>query len=259
LRDHAGPITRSVVETALALDVMAGPDNRDFFSLPADKRGFVESLPGDLKGPRVAWSPTMGYGPVDPAVRTQCERAALSFTAFGCLVEEARPQWPDLGDAKKVTYFGSLAARLARHLPERADDFDPQLRAAVEEAMSWSAVHHAVAWDRALALCNEVDPFFGKNDLLLTPTVGCLPYPVEFDGPGTVAGEDAGEFYSWAQFSYPFNLTGQPAISVPCGLTDGLPVGLQIVGRRFEDATVLRAAACFERLHPWAEQYRVMM
>jgi Asp-tRNA(Asn)/Glu-tRNA(Gln) amidotransferase A subunit family amidase len=258
LHDHAGPITRTVADAALALDVLAGPDDRDFFSWPANERGYSASLLGDLKGLRIAWSPTLGHGPVDPEVRRLCESAAFSFKAFGCQVEEANPSWPDLSRAKRITYFGALAGKLAPYLPERADDIDPELRAAIDEAMAWSASQHAQAWDKALAFCNEVQPFFMTYDLLLTPSVACPPYRVDLDGPATVAGQHITEFYSWAQFSYPFNITGQPAISIPCGFTNDLPVGLQIVGRRFHDATVLRAAACFEQSHPWAERYRAI-
>jgi aspartyl-tRNA(Asn)/glutamyl-tRNA(Gln) amidotransferase subunit A len=114
------------------------------------------------------------------------------------------------------------------------------------------------AWFDRLAWWQHPRAFFEKYDLLLTPTIACPPFAVGLDNPTEIAGKQV-EPYAWIPFTYPFNMTGQPAASVPCGFTkDGLPIGLQIVGRRFDDTTVLRASAAFERARPWAQHRPVL-
>src|SRR5205809_627473 len=113
-----------------------------------------------------------------------------------------------------------------------------------------TAADHEAAQAARRAYTTTIDRFFARYDLLVTPTVPCPPFRAGADQPGWVAGRPT-EYLSWTAFTYPFNVTGQPAATVPCGTVDGMPVGLQIVGRRGEDAMVLRAAAAFEEAHPW--------
>lgn len=249
---HAGPMTRTVRDAALMLSEMAGPDERDLFSLPGGKADFARALKGDPTGLRVAWSPTLGYATVDPEVLAATERAARRFKEFGCRVERADPGFADLREAWEVIFCGGIAARLAPFLPERRADMDPGLLRIIEESMKWPSMKYVQAWFGRLQLWDEVRKFFAKYDLLLTPTVACPPFAIGLEGPGTIGGRPVSA-YEWIPFTFPWNLTGQPACTVPCGFTgDGLPIGLQLVGRRFDDATVLRAAAAFEEVEPWA-------
>ena len=249
---HAGPMTRSVADAALMLTVIAGPDERDPHSLPDQPIDYLKALKGTLKGLRVAWSPALGYATVDPEVQTVCEKAVRRFRELGCRVESADPGWPSPHQAWEIIFFGGIATRLAPYLAERRRDLEPGLVRIVEAAQAWPVTKFVQAWFDRLAFWEHARKFFAKYDLLLTPTVACQPFQVGIDNPHEIAGRPVPD-YGWIPFTYPFNLTGQPAASVPCGFTRaGLPVGLQIVGRRFDDATVLRAAACFEKAQPWA-------
>jgi aspartyl-tRNA(Asn)/glutamyl-tRNA(Gln) amidotransferase subunit A len=152
-----------------------------------------------------------------------------------------------------VTFGGSLATRLAPYLPDRRADLESGLVEIVERAAAWPATKYVQAWFDRLAWNLPVQQLFEKYTLLLTPTLPCRPFAAERDHPGEIAGTPVGR-YEWIPYTFPFNLTGNPAASIPCGFTtDGLPIGLQIVGRRFDEVTVLRASAAFEEAYPWAE------
>jgi aspartyl-tRNA(Asn)/glutamyl-tRNA(Gln) amidotransferase subunit A len=146
-----------------------------------------------------------------------------------------------------------VAVRLASYLPERRGDIDAGLVALIDEAMAWGPTTYAQASMERMAWWEHPRRLFETYDFMLTPTVACPPFKIGLDNPSEIAGRPA-EPYEWIPFTYPFNMTGQPACSVPAGFTaDRLPVGLQIVGRRFDDVTVLRAAHAFERAQPWRE------
>jgi Asp-tRNA(Asn)/Glu-tRNA(Gln) amidotransferase A subunit family amidase len=180
-----------------------------------------------------------------------CARAARAFRELGCRVEEVTPRWPSPFEAWMEIFGGGIATRLAPYLERRAE-IDAGLVRIIEGALRNPPTKYVQAWFERLAWWQHPRAFFEKYDLLLTPTIACPPFAVGFDNPTEIAGRPVGA-YAWIPFTYPFNLTGQPAASVPCGFTaEGLPVGLQIVGRRMADVAVLRAAAAFERLRPWA-------
>ncbi|MBI2878208.1 MAG: amidase, partial [Candidatus Rokubacteria bacterium] len=251
---HAGPMTRTVADAALMLEVMAGPDERDRNSLPADGAGYTGAIEGDLRGLRVAWSPDLGYAAVDPEVRALAGAAARRFVDLGCEVEEADPGFGDPQTAWVTLFYGSIAARLDGYLPEWQDRIDPGLLRTVEKLRGLTAFQFAQALFERAALWDATRRFFARYDLLLTPTIAVPAFELGIVGPSEVAGKPVGPM-EWTPFTYPFNLTGQPAASVPCGWTSGgLPVGLQIVGRRHADATVLRASAAFEAACPWADR-----
>jgi aspartyl-tRNA(Asn)/glutamyl-tRNA(Gln) amidotransferase subunit A len=252
---HAGPMTRTVADAALMLNVIAGPDERDQYSLPPPGVDYVKALGGSLRGLRVAWSPTLGFArAVDPEVAAASEKAARGFKAFGCRVEAIDPKLPDPSQAWNALFCGGIATRLAPYLPDRRADIDPGLVEIIDEALRWPPGKYVQAWFDRLAFWEPVRRLFARYDLLLTPTVACPPFKVGLDNPPEIAGTPI-DAYGWIPFTFPFNMTGQPAASVPCGFTrDGLPIGLQIVGRRFDDATVLRAARAFEEAHPWADR-----
>jgi aspartyl-tRNA(Asn)/glutamyl-tRNA(Gln) amidotransferase subunit A len=252
-------MTRTVTDAALMMNACAGPDERDQFSLPADGTDYVKALRGGLKGLRVAWSPDLGFAKVvDPEVAAACAKAAKRFRELGARVDEARLAWPSPKEAWEAIFCGGIATRLAPYLPTQRADIDPGLAEIAEDAMKWPATRYVQAWFDRLMWNDHVRGFFERHDLLLTPTIAGPPFKVGLDNPTEIAGKPV-EPYDWIPFTYPFNLTGNPAASVPCGFTkDGLPIGLQIVGRRFDDVTVLRAAAGYERIAPWAEERPVL-
>jgi aspartyl-tRNA(Asn)/glutamyl-tRNA(Gln) amidotransferase subunit A len=251
---HIGPMTRTVTDAALVMNACAGPDERDQFSLPTEKVDYVKALAGPLEGRRVAWSDTLGYAKVvDPEVRTAAEKAARRFRDLGCRVEAVDPKWPSPMPAWFAIFCGSIAARLAPYLEGRRAEFDPGLARIIDDTLTWPPSKYLEAWFERLAWLEHPRRLFEKYDLLLTPTIASRPFPVGLDNPAEIAGT-AVEPYAWIPFTPPFNLTGYPACSVPCGFTsDRLPIGLQIVGRRFDDVTVLRAARAFEQAQPWAQ------
>ena len=252
---HIGPMTRTVADAALMMNACAGPDARDPFSLPGPRVDYVKALRGGVKGLRVAWTADLGFArAVDPEVKAVCERAARRFREMGCRVEAIEPKWPSPHAAWRTMFLGGIAARLGPALRDRRDDIDPGLLALADGTAGWSPTHYVQAWFDRLAWEEHPRRLFERYDLLLTPTIACAPFKVGLDAPASIAGTPT-EIYDWIPFTYPFNMTGHPGASVPCGFTrDGLPIGLQIVGRRFEDATVLRASAAFERIAPWAGQ-----
>jgi aspartyl-tRNA(Asn)/glutamyl-tRNA(Gln) amidotransferase subunit A len=248
---HAGPMTRTVRDAALMLQVMAGPDDRDPLSFPSGAGDLLAGVERDVRGLRVAWSPTLGYAEVDPEVRTVTEAAAKRFEDLGCRLEQVDRVFGDPDPVWATLFYAGFAARLQDYLAEWRDRMDPGLVRVVEEARGISGMALAkAALDRAV-FSEGVRRFFLGYDLLLTPTLAVPPFPVGMERPEDPGG---GSRLAWVAFTYPFNLTGQPAATVPCGFTqDGLPVGLQIVGRRLEDGTVLRAAAAYEAAAPWAQ------
>jgi aspartyl-tRNA(Asn)/glutamyl-tRNA(Gln) amidotransferase subunit A len=249
---HVGPMTRTVADAALMLRVCAGPDERDQYSLPAERVDWAGVLRTSLKGWRVAWTDDLGFADcVDPEVAAVCARAARAFRDLGCRVEEVTPRWPSPFEAWMEIFGGGIAVRLAPYLERRAE-IEPGLARIIEGTLRDPPTKYVQAWFDRLAWWQHPRAFFDKYDLLLTPTIACPPFRVGLDNPGEIAGRRVAP-YAWIPFTYPFNMTGQPAASVPCGFTaDGLPVGLQLVGRRLADAAVLGAAAAFERLRPWA-------
>ena len=256
---HVGPMTRTVADAALMMNVCAGPDERDQYSLPAHGVDYLKALKGSLKGLRVAYTDDLGAGePVDPEVRTECAKAARAFRELGCRVETVSPRWPSPKDAWKTIFCGGIATRMAAGGPpnplrDRRADIEPGLYALIEETLADPPTRYVQAWFDRLAWWQHPRAFFEKYDLLLTPTVACAAFDADGEGPGEIAGTPV-DRYGWIPFTYPFNVTGQPAASVPCGFTrDGRPIGLQIVGRRYDDVTVLRASAAFERARPWTQ------
>jgi len=252
-------MTRTVADAALLLQVLAGPDERDRYSLPADSTDYLAAcdlgVKQGLKGLRVAWSGTLGYAPIEPEVLELTRKAAQRFTELGAEVEEADPGFESPASFFNVFFYAGIIAALHSYLPEKAELLDPGLRQVAERVQNLSGRDYGEALIARQGFWDVVHRFFSKYDLLLTPTLPQPAFELGIVAPSHVAGKKL-EGLDWTPFTYPFNLTGQPAASVPCGFTqDGLPVGLQIVGRRFADATVLRASAAFEQLQPWA-QYR---
>jgi aspartyl-tRNA(Asn)/glutamyl-tRNA(Gln) amidotransferase subunit A len=251
---HFGPITRTVDDAALMLGVIAGADARDLlgFSAPTD---YLAAMKGEVSGLRVAWSPDLGYAAVDPEVRRIAASAAARFEELGCRVEEAHPDLADpFAEIMDVIWASAFAGLYLHELDEVRDRMDPGLVAVIERGAGFSGPDLATALRRRNEYYQGWRVFMDQYDLVLTPTLPITAFTAGDDQPGQVDGR-ATSYLSWTAFTYPFNVTGQPAATVPCGFAaDGLPVGLQIVGRRRDDAAVLRASAAFEGLSPWADK-----
>src|SRR5438132_425233 len=203
---------------------------------------------------------TTGGSSAGPGAATAAEVATLvaqavgAFGELGCVVEEVKPGFADSHDLIRCLWSTHEAGNHAQHLSQWRDRMDPGLVACIEEGMRYSMVDYVEARAKKLAYWDTVRPLFEKYDLLLTPTLSVAAFPVGRLNPEHWS-QHVWDWIRWASFSYPFNFTGQPAASVPAGFTPaGLPVGLQIVGRRFADLTVLQASAAFEAARPWAQR-----
>ena|ERR1700730_3675857 len=252
---HVGPMTRTVRDAALMLTAMAGPDERDLLSLPADATDYLSACDRGIRGLRVAWSATLGYVKVELEVAHLTQAAASIFESdLGCNVEAVDPGFGSAWSFFTVLWVTSCLLRLRDFLKEWESRMDPDLVKVVKQGERLAPTDYAEALAKRSVLWETTRKFFDRYDLLLTPTLPVMPFDVGRIAPETIA-TDKGllPFGDWIPFTYPWNLTGQPAASVPCGFTrEGLPVGLQIVGRRFADAMVLRAASAFEQARPWA-------
>ena len=250
---HIGPMTRTVADAALMLSVMAGPDDWDRTCLDAAPDDYVGRLHDGVKGLRVAWSPDLGGLRVDPEVAAMAKQAALAFQESGCVVEEvADPHFEDSAEMIRVMWNAHHAGNYGRYLPEWRARMDPGLVACIDDGLRYSAEHYVAIRARKFTHSDSVRALFDTYDLLLTPSVSVTAFEVGRLNPAHFP-QHAWDWFPWASFSYPFNFTGHPAATVPAGFTTaGMPVGLQIVGRRLADLTVLQASAAFEQARPWA-------
>ncbi|MFH8563845.1 amidase [Streptomyces sp. NPDC017988] len=238
---HVGPMTRDAADAALMMEVITGPDPRDWSQLGAVAGSFRAGLDGGVRGLRVAYSPSLGgQVAVRPAVAAAVRRAVESLAAQGAYVEEADPDFSEPVDAFHTLWF-SGAARVVQHLaPDRRELLDPGLREICGQGARYSALDYLAAVDVRMDLGRRLGRFHSAYDLLVTPT---LPITAFEAGAEVPKGSGHRRWTGWTPFTYPFNLTQQPAATVPCGVDEeGLPIGVQIVGARHADTVVLRAA-----------------
>lgn len=242
-----GPISRSVHDAALMLSVIAQPDLRDWeadHSTPP--RYDLELEASDPARWRIAFSPTLGYVDVQPEIAAIVENAVNVFRRLGARVDVVEhvfdDPWPVLAGFKR-----GLTAHAFRNIPTSSyAEMDPALVEEIEESKGAGLEEHLNAQMERAALARRMADLHQTYDLLVTPTLATPPFEVGRNAPEGYEGR------SWYGFTFPFNLTRQPAASLPCGLTsNGLPVGLQIVGPAKNDLLVLQAARCFERANPW--------
>jgi aspartyl-tRNA(Asn)/glutamyl-tRNA(Gln) amidotransferase subunit A len=245
---HVGPITRSVADAALMLNVLSLPDARDWFALPHDARDYRVGLEDGVQGLRIAYSADLGYARVEPEIAAIVKRAALRFAELGAHVEEADPGFENAGPIFAMHWFAGAAALLRNFTPPQRKLVDSGLREVAAEGARISNLDYLDAVRKRGQLGVHMNRFHEAYDLLLTPT---LPLAAFEAGREVADVMREKRWTDWTPFSYPFNLTQQPAASIPCGLTKKrLPVGLHIVGPRHADALVLRAARAFETLQP---------
>lgn len=247
---HVGPMTRTVEDACLMMNVIAQPDARDWFALPYDGTDYVAKLGKSLKGLKVAYSPTLGYVDVDPEIAKLVRDAVKVLEELGAKVEEKDPGFADPAPCFRVLWWAGARALLGKLPAAKKKLLDPALADVVEQAKSITLDDYQDAVRERGLLGSRMRQFMEGYDLLVTPT---LPIPAFTAGQLSPAGTDRkGKWVNWTPFSYPFNLTQQPAASVPCGFTkQGLPAGLHLIGRMFDDRTVLNVAHAYERATAW--------
>ncbi len=241
---HVGPMTRDVTDAALMLSVLSLPDARDWHALPYEPRDYRAGLNTGVQDLRIAYSANLGYATVDPEVSDLVSQAVKLFADLGARVEEKHPGFDNPEPIFRVHWFSGAAA-LVRSLKD-TKPVDPGLLDVAAQGEKVTAADILEAQMKRGALGVHMNLFHRDYDLLVTPTLAVPAFGVGREYP-----EGNKRWTDWTPFTYPFNLTGQPAASIPCGFTmAGLPVGLHIVGPRFADALVLRAARAFETAHP---------
>jgi amidase len=248
-------MARTVGDTALMLSAMAGPDDRAPLSYEVDTRRFTAAVKRpSIKGWRVAWTPDLeGLIPIDQEVATVAEQATRVFRSLGAKVERA---CPDFSDVNEIVLATRGLGMVARHADKLAD-WEPVMQKGlvwnIKQGLSLTPEQIGNGEKARTRLWHRVREFMAPRDLLILPTVAVPPFPVEQRYPTEINGKPLDNYTQWFFLTYGITVTGLPAISVPCGFTKrGLPVGLQIVGRRRQEAAVLQAAAAFEAAAPWA-------
>lgn len=246
---HLGPHTMSVRDAALMMNVIKQPDARDWTSLPPDTTDYLNGLDDGIRGWRIAYSPTLGYAKnVHPEVAASVDAAVQQLVDLGAVVEQVDPGFDDPLDISTGLWFLGAWTVWNTLSPEQQALTDPDFRAEAEIGGRYSALQVQQLNLKRGALGSHMRQFMQRFDLLVTPAVSVPAFDAK---PAGHTPMDPEAMLGWTPFSYPFNLTQQPACTIPCGLTrDGLPIGLQMVGPMFGDAQVLRAARAYERVHP---------
>lgn len=248
---HLGPHTMSVRDAALMTNVLKQPDARDWTSLPPDNSDYTVGLEDGIRGLKIAYSPTLGYAQnVDPEIAAAVHAAVQQLQALGAHVEQVDPGFEDPLEITTGLWFLGAYTVWKGLSAEQQAVADPDFQTEAELGAQLSALQIQQLNQRRGVLGSHMRQFMQRYDLLVTPAVAIPAF--EARAAGTVAMNPV-SMLGWTPFSYPFNLTQQPAITVPCGLTrSGLPMGLQIVGPMFGDALVLRAARAYESVMPVA-------
>ena len=257
--DHYGPIVRNVKDAALMLNVMKGDHPADFNSLPDDNIDYVKILENKPKKLKIGYSMTLGFGKIlEDEVKETVLNCIKKFVQFDWDVEEAtiKIRSPELA-FKSFVGLG-YGYDLQQDYNNRIEDISPDLTSTIKLGLDSTAMNIGKAMESRLRVYEVMYQYFKNYDILITPTT---PYPAFKPGwldSGTTfpkVGKKSLSIMSWMNFTYPFNMTGIPAASIPAGWTkSGLPIGMQIVGNRFNDALVLQVSKAFEEIAPWQDK-----
>jgi len=241
---HIGPIARSVSDIALLLNVIGQPDMRDWAALPLDSTDYLAALATPLPKLRVAYSRDLGHAQVNGEVASAVERVAVRLRDLGVEVVEVRAPLPDARVAFRTIFEAALSHGTRLLDAAGRERLDPGLARLLKRADAISRTEYLEAYDFQLRLTREARMFHREFDFLLTPTLAVPPFEAGVLSP---PGYDPENWLDWSPFTPPFNLTGQPALTLPCGLTrSGLPIGAQLVGPLYSDAALLRLAYALE-------------
>jgi amidase/aspartyl-tRNA(Asn)/glutamyl-tRNA(Gln) amidotransferase subunit A len=266
-----GPITRTVEDAAIALNVLAGHDARDPFSIIEPATDFTAATRRSIRGLKIAYSPNLDIFPVDRGVAETVNRAVRVFEEAGAHVEEVtlgiKRSHKELTDAWSGLYmllnlqaYENMKRDGIDLLGQYRKDFPPQYLEWVEKAKRLSGLDFYRNQAVRTEIYNALQGVLNNFDLLVTPTTACPPVDNANDGntvgPSSINGVEVDPLVGWAM-TYFVNFTGHPAASIPAGLSDGLPIGMQIIGRRNADVDVLAASGAFERLRPWHKDYQI--
>ncbi len=251
---HVGPLARTVMDAAVLLTEISGHDRRDPFSVAGPIPDYVGACSAQIKGMKVAWSRTLGYANPDSEVVEIAERAARRFEELGCvLVDVDKVLESDPVDLWMSEFYAGVGVRLKKTLAEQRDMLDPAVADVLKDALSQTSEEYYTKVFRRYDLREKLRQFFEQFDLLLTPATPCQAFDVGLNTPPNLTDRN---IVSWVYYTYPFNLTGQPAASIPAGFSrEGLPVGLQMVARINSEVDIFRAAAAYERAYPWFDRY----
>ena len=254
LFSQQGPLSRTVRDSALLLQVMAGPDPRDPATIREEPPDFLAALDRSIEGLRIAWSPDFGFADVHPEVLELTAKAARAFEDLGCHIEESDLSLEPPYDVFGPLQAGDCYATTGQYLETHRDQLTEFAIFFIEMGARVTASDYARALGQRDALIGRMNELFDTYDLLLSPTA-CFPAPRNGKFPGEIRGDSAYPEQYWnGAFTLPINVIGHAAASAPAGFTsDGLPVGLHIVGRRGDEETVLAASAAFERARPWIQ------
>jgi aspartyl-tRNA(Asn)/glutamyl-tRNA(Gln) amidotransferase subunit A len=259
-QSHITPMTRTVMDSALMLQAMAGPDPCDPHALGLPAPDFVAAArpEGDLKGVRIAWRPLLGNTMLSAEVRAACERALAALAEFGAIVTPVDDEFASTEPIWLILTQSFWNARFRRYVAE----FGPDMSKTLLRQMDNGAGHSAVALQEAMfertRVFREIQGWFADYDIVATPTLSRTALPIDHDFFAAIEidGQPAGTVRkAWYPYTLPFNLSGNPAVTLPRGrATDGLPIGLQLVGPHLGDARLMRAAALFEMARPWTQE-----
>jgi aspartyl-tRNA(Asn)/glutamyl-tRNA(Gln) amidotransferase subunit A len=251
---QSGPMTRTVRDSALLLQVLAGHDPRDYTSLRDTPPDFVAAADRDIKGLRVAWSPDFGYAAVEPEVVEISSRAAQVFEEMGCSLDGSDLSLDSPFDTFWTLFSANVYAANAHLLDDSADRLTWYALDCLEAGSKVTGADYTRALGKVDRMKAQFVDQFERYDLLLSPTMAVDAFPVG-EYPRKIAGREVDPFWGYLPYTFPINMVGYPAASIPCGFSsDGLPVGLHVIGRSGDEATVIAASAAFEQARPWAQE-----
>ena len=254
------PMTRTVADTALMLQAMAGPDARDPLTVARPAPDFIAAArdAGDLRGLRIAWCARLGNGAVAASVLAACEAALAAFAMLGAQVDELTGEFTNPETIWFVNNGAYRMAQFGHHLRRHRDIMCPTFVRQMDRVANFSAAELYSAIFERTKLYRQVQAWFEHADIVAMPTLSRSAVPIEQDffGPIEIDNQLVENIRaSWYPYTMPFNLTGNPAVSLPCGFdAAGMPLAIQLVARPGEDAALLRVAAAFEQARPWAQK-----
>lgn len=241
-------MARTVRDAALLLSVLAGPDPRAPISIDEPGSVFSKPLQRDFRGTRIAWSRNLGRYPVQPVVNEVCDRARSTFADLGCQIEDSEPDFRDADEIFQVLRAWSYAQTRGEDLKRHRDLIKDTVVWNIELGLKLSSADVPRAESKRTQLCQRVRDFMNRYEFLVLPVSQVEPFPVEVDWVREINGIGMETYIDWMATCYAITVTELPAISVPCGFTkDGLPIGLQIVGRHQREFDVLQLAFAFEQ------------
>lgn len=258
---YIDPTTRTVRDCALMLEAMAGTDPSDPHSYFLPSTGFVDAVDGarDLAGIRIAWRPHLGNSLVDHEVLAACQQAAQGFSEHGAIVTEMGDDFEPTEPVFQTLWSSLLNARYRKFVPEFGERMSETLLSQMDQGRDTSGEAVLQCIFARTSIYRQVQGWFDDVDIMITPTLSRTALDIDHDffGDVIINNKPAGTVrQAWYPYTHPFNLSGNPAITLPAGFsTDGLPIALQLIGRRGEDALLLKAAAMFEQAAPWADHH----